>query len=199
MNVEGIARLEIREPGATPVARDELSFEDEALVARARRGDERAFAALHAKYCRLVHALAVAHGAAREADDVEQEVFLAAFRSLGSLRSDEHFGGWIAQIARHRATRVAMAARTRGRTAALEHDVVAHDSVASCAATTSDVLRVLESLPEAYRETLALRLVEGLSGPEIAALTGLTHGSVRVNLTRGMELLRSALRERGWT
>jgi RNA polymerase sigma-70 factor, ECF subfamily len=48
-------------------------------------------------------------------------------------------------------------------------------------------------LPEAYRETLVLRLVEGMTGPEIAARTGLTAASVRVNLHRGMKLLRERL------
>jgi RNA polymerase sigma-70 factor (ECF subfamily) len=48
-------------------------------------------------------------------------------------------------------------------------------------------------LPEAYRETLILRLVEGLTGPEIAEQTGLSAGSVRVNLHRGMKLLRERL------
>ena len=49
------------------------------------------------------------------------------------------------------------------------------------------------SLSETYRETLILRLVEGMTGPEIAARTGMTHGSVRVNLHRGMEQLRAKL------
>jgi len=49
------------------------------------------------------------------------------------------------------------------------------------------------SLSETYRETLILRLVEGMTGPEIAARTGMTHGSVRVNLYRGMEQLRAKL------
>jgi RNA polymerase sigma-70 factor (ECF subfamily) len=49
------------------------------------------------------------------------------------------------------------------------------------------------SLSEAYRETVILRLVEGMTGPEIAAHTGMTHGSVRVNLHRGMEQLRAKL------
>ena len=49
-------------------------------------------------------------------------------------------------------------------------------------------------LPEAYRETLVMRFVEGLTGPEIAELTGLTPGSVRVNLHRGVELLRARLK-----
>ena len=54
-------------------------------------------------------------------------------------------------------------------------------------------LDAVKSLPEAYRETLVLRLVEGLSGPEIAERTGLTPASVRVNLHRGMKLLREKL------
>ena len=56
-------------------------------------------------------------------------------------------------------------------------------------------LAAIRSLPDAYRETLLLRLVEGLTGPEIAERTGLTAGSVRVNLHRGMALLRAALTE----
>ncbi len=58
------------------------------------------------------------------------------------------------------------------------------------------ILGVVRGLPEAYREPLILRLVEGMTGPEIAARTGLTHGSVRVNLYRGMQLLRVKLNER---
>ena len=52
-------------------------------------------------------------------------------------------------------------------------------------------LEAIRALPPAYRETLLLRLVEGMTGPEIARRTGLTEGSVRVNLCRGMELLRN--------
>jgi len=52
------------------------------------------------------------------------------------------------------------------------------------------LLNAVRELPEAYREPLILRFVEGLTGPEIAARTGLTHGSVRVNLHRGMQILR---------
>ncbi len=59
------------------------------------------------------------------------------------------------------------------------------------------ILAVVRALPEPYREPLILRLVEGMTGPEIAARTGLTHGSVRVNLCRGMQLLREKLGEPG--
>jgi RNA polymerase sigma-70 factor (ECF subfamily) len=56
------------------------------------------------------------------------------------------------------------------------------------------LLAEVRRLPEAYRETLVLRFVEGLTGPEIAEQTGLTPGSVRVNLHRGVELLRARLK-----
>jgi RNA polymerase sigma-70 factor (ECF subfamily) len=56
-----------------------------------------------------------------------------------------------------------------------------------------EVLNHIRALPEAYRETLVLRLVEGMTGPEIALQTGLTPASVRVNLHRGMKLLREKL------
>jgi len=65
------------------------------------------------------------------------------------------------------------------------------------AAEAAEVLRAIRELPDAYRETLILRLVEGMSGPEIAAKTGLAAGSVRVNLHRGMKLLRERLNGSG--
>jgi RNA polymerase sigma-70 factor (ECF subfamily) len=53
--------------------------------------------------------------------------------------------------------------------------------------------RAIRSLPKAYRETIAMRVIEGMSGPGIADRTGLSAGSVRVNLHRGMQLLRERL------
>jgi RNA polymerase sigma-70 factor, ECF subfamily len=167
-----------------------------AYVARARAGDASSFRWLFERFGSLVHAIALSNGAGAEVDDVKQDVFLAAWRALPNLRSEMHFAGWLAQIARHRALR---AAKTRVRSRAtreLEPDAATsrdHEP------TPTDILHVLTTLPAAYRETLALRLIENLQGPEIARLTGMTHGSVRVNLTRGMEHLREALRERGWT
>jgi RNA polymerase sigma-70 factor, ECF subfamily len=61
------------------------------------------------------------------------------------------------------------------------------------AAEAAAAVAAIQELPEAYRETLALRLIAGMSGPEIAAATGLTPDSVRVNLHRGFRLLRSRL------
>ena len=65
------------------------------------------------------------------------------------------------------------------------------------AAEAIAVLDVVRKLPDAYRETLLMRLVEGMSGAEIAERSGLTPGSVRVNLHRGMKLLREQLGDIG--
>jgi DNA-directed RNA polymerase specialized sigma24 family protein len=52
---------------------------------------------------------------------------------------------------------------------------------------------IVKELPEAYRDTLLMRLVEGMTGAEIGERSGLTPASVRVNLHRGMKLLRERL------
>jgi RNA polymerase sigma-70 factor (ECF subfamily) len=64
---------------------------------------------------------------------------------------------------------------------------------AAVAGEAAKVLAAIRSLPDAYKETLILRLVEGMTGPEIAERTGLTPGSVRVNLHRGMQQLRERI------
>jgi RNA polymerase sigma-70 factor, ECF subfamily len=161
------------------------------LVVAARNGDEAAFTRLHARYARAVHGVILAHSSPDEADDLVQETFLAAWKQLRALRDPSAFGGWLMAIARNEARRARRGALTL---VTLDESLPApaHEP----AIDGARVLEAIRSLPDAYRETLLLRLVEGMSGPEIAELTGMTHGSVRVNLHRGMELLRARL---GWT
>jgi RNA polymerase sigma-70 factor, ECF subfamily len=170
--------------------------EDEILVVAARRGDRHAFGCLYERYARMVHGVLLARVPPGEADDLVQDVFIAALRQLSSLREPAKFGGWVAAIARNRAHDFH---RNAERVDPLEDDL-AEQPAGSAKADKGDdegraaaALAALKSLPETYRETLILRLVEGMTGPEIAARTGLTHGSVRVNLHRGMQLLRQKL------
>ncbi len=181
------------EPRSAAAARSERS--DAALVQRARCGDRGAFDALYARYAPAVHGVLVASAPASDVDDLMQDVFLSAWRSIRGLCSDDHVGGWLVAIARNRARRFYV---RRRETVTLTVEAEAAPARAARTADGREILETLRDLPEAYRETLAMRLAEGLSGPEIAAATGLTHGSVRVNLTRGMKLLRELLRERGF-
>ena len=72
-------------------------------------------------------------------------------------------------------------------------ETVAHEASPEVAAEAAAAIAAIQELPEAYRETLAMRLIAGMSGPEIATITGLTPDSVRVNLHRGFRLLRERL------
>ena len=162
-----------------------------ALVASARAGDREAFARLYDLYAPLVHGVLLARVPYDEVGDLVQDVFLVAFLKLGSLRDAGRFGPWVAMIARNRATDFHRRAHA---TEELREEIAHTDGREAEAA---EVLEIVRSLPEAYRETLVLRLVEGMTGPEIAARTGLQPASVRVNLHRGMKLLRERLGMRG--
>jgi RNA polymerase sigma-70 factor (ECF subfamily) len=108
-------------------------------------------------------------------------------------------GGWVAFRARNRALRAFLRARPPAEALDVEpHDPMILRDRRDVRYAGAEALLLLRELPPAYRETLAMRLVEGLTGPEIAEATGMTHGSVRVNLSRGMTLYEDLLRKRGW-
>jgi len=157
------------------------------LVRAVLQGDREGFSRLYDLYAPLVHGILLARVPRAEVDDLVQDIFLHAFKKLHTLRDAAAFGPWIAMIARNRAVDFY---RRSKETVEINDDLRGsepHDSRAA------EILELIRSLPEAYRETLVLRLVEGMTGPEIAARTGLTAASVRVNLHRGMKLLREQL------
>ena len=130
-----------------------------------------------------------------EAQDLVQEVFLSALRGLGQLEDPGRFGPWLATIARNRGRDALAGAGTgppRSSSRAPSPRSSRRPPGTDDEQEAARALAAVRSLPEAYREPLILRLVEGLSGPQIADRTGLTHGSVRVNLCRGMKLLRAS-------
>jgi RNA polymerase sigma-70 factor (ECF subfamily) len=162
---------------------------EEALVRSASNGDRGAFGELYARYARMVHGMLLVRVPVSEAEDLVQEVFMSAMRKLPLLRAPGAFRGWLAAIARNRAIEYHRGARTfeeAGEALASRPAEAAHHEAL-------EILDIIRKLPEAYRETLILRLVEGMTGPEIAERTGLTPDSVRVNLSRGMKALREQL------
>jgi RNA polymerase sigma-70 factor (ECF subfamily) len=167
---------------------------DRDLVHAARAGDRIAYGELYQRYAPVVHGVLLARVAPDHVDDLLQEVFLKAMTQITHLREDDHFGGWIAAIARNRATDHYRQTREMQSTEDLASSVATRGTPGS-QADARIALAALQSLPDAYRETLALRLVEGMTGQEIANRTGLTPESVRVNLHRGMKLLRERLGE----
>ncbi len=165
----------------------EPRLQEATLVRAAQSGDRVAFGTLYEQYGRLVHGILLANVPYYEAEDLMQDVFIKALERLPGLREPAAFGGWLIAIARRTAT-------DHQRTKRLTFE--AGPSLAGGPRPDGEpfaVLAVIQRLPGSYRETLILRLVEGMTGPEIATRTGLTPDSVRVNLCRGMKLLRDQL------
>ena len=156
-------------------------------ILAAAAGDREAFAALYADYRSMVHAILLGRVPRRDVDDLLQDVFLTAFTRLKGLREPAAFGGWLATIAKNRATDHLRQSREQSE---LPDELPGGDPIE---AESLAILDVVRKLPDAYRDTLLMRLVEGMSGAEIAERTGLTPGSVRVNLHRGMMILRERL------
>ena len=161
------------------------------LIEQVRNGDEEAFGELYRIFAPMVNGIVLARVPRDDVQDIVQDVFLAAYKNLSSLKDDNLFGAWLAKIARNRA---AEWYRQRKATDELDESISSGESKRGEAA---EVLRAIRSLSDAYSETLVMRLVEGMTAKEIAERTGLKPESVRVNLHRGMELLRQSLGVRG--
>jgi RNA polymerase sigma-70 factor, ECF subfamily len=177
---------------ATPEVRNDS---DATLVQATQQGHRDAFGLLYQRYARMVHGILLAKVPAAEVEDLVHEVFLRALPRLHGLREASRFGAWLAAITRnvakdyYRQPRLAIECSDDSSAA----DASAAPSEQAQTREAAEILESVRALPAAYRETLILRLVEGMTGPEIAAKTGLSHGSVRVNLNRGMQQLREKL------
>jgi RNA polymerase sigma-70 factor (ECF subfamily) len=157
------------------------------VIHRACTGDRDAFGEIYRMFAPLVHGIVLARVPSNDVQDIVQDVFLAAYNNLDTLRDKNAIGAWLAKIARNRAAEFYRQSRT---TEELSDDLTSRNNPA---AEAREILAAIRSLPETYRETLVLRLVEGMTGNEIAERTGLKPESVRVNLHRGMDLLRQTL------
>src|SRR5438105_1326539 len=159
---------------------------DELLVAAALRGDRGAFARLVDRHRPRTHALTRRLlGDAAEAEDVVQEAVLRAYLALGDLREPARFGAWLCGIALNLGR---MRLRGARRLEPLD------ESLAAAAAEPADD-GALELLPEARRELLLMRYVDGLSAGEIGIRVGRSAGAVRVELHRARAQLRQLIRE----
>jgi len=179
---------------AVTVASHQEPLDDSALVQAARQGDRAAFGGLYDRYARMVHGILLARVPLDEVDDLVQDVFMRALPRLRDLRDVNRFAAWLSAITRNIANDYYRQTKPVAKvTERLSEDEPGEPAAGVSDAEAAMILGIVQTLSEAYRETLMLRLVEGMTGPEIAARTGLTPGSVRVNLHRGMQQLREKL------
>ena len=137
-------------------------------------------------------------GRPHDAEDVTQEAFVAAYRSVRNYRGDGPPRAWLARIA----TRLAFRRLSRRRPT-LEIDAVSEplsedpavepQHAVIVAEQRDEVRRAVVALPEPYREVVALRFFGELSLAEVADATGRPVNTVKTHLRRGLERLRPLL------
>lgn len=171
---------------------------EEGAVRGAQNGDAGAYDYLVSKYMKRV--VSIAWGIVRNAHDAEdlaQEAFVKAYRTIGRFRSGEPFGPWIYRIVTNLALDV-VKHRNRYRQEALdEREPAARRDLADLPAETRELAEridaAIESLPEMQRIVARLYLVEQFGHAEIAAMTGLSEGTIRSHLSLGRAKLKEKL------
>jgi RNA polymerase sigma-70 factor (ECF subfamily) len=177
-----------------------MSDPEESLVRSAQSGDRAAFEELVRRTSRLIFArLYLETGDVHAAEDLLQETLLTAFRTLRQLAEPAKFRSWLLRIAQNQAIDAARHGRRQKRTASEPEPRPAEPGPAEQVEQEElrqVVLAVLRSLPEEYCLPLTLRYLAGADYETIQMQMGLTNGSLRGLLHRGMKLLRAELEDR---
>lgn len=171
---------------------------DELVVARARRGDHDAFAGVVGHYDHRLRALAFRLLGDRDRmDDVLQEVYVKAFRSLPRFRGDAALGTWLYRITYNACLDDL---RRRPAPAAGEYDDTLADPAAGpaeLAVQRQDLAAALDGLPPDQRTAVLLVDAYGLDYADAAEVLGVRAGTIGSRLSRARSVLRAALGEGG--
>ncbi len=169
--------------------------QDDALVRRAQQGERAAFEELVRRTSRLVYSrLYLEVGDVHQTEDLVQETFLRAFRSIGELADAPRFRGWLTSIAQSVAIdHFRRSSRKKRLPQPIPERTPGPET--EQAETCERVRKLLLSLPEEYRHPLTLRYIDGADYDAITMQLGLTNGSLRGLLHRGLKLLRRAMTE----
>jgi len=170
---------------------------EESLVRRAQQRDQEAFAQLYEEHFdRIYRYVTLRIGDEMEAEDLTQQVFLNALRSISSFRwKGIPFSAWLFRIARNQAVDYL---RKKKRTAAPLDESLASsgDSPQLAAERKLDIERLLSAtkqLTEAQREVISLRFTSELSIAQVAEVMGKSQGAVKALQHSAIVALRKAL------
>ena len=162
-----------------------------ALVRAAQRGSAEAFAELFRRHWPRAHRAAwlVVHDATA-AEDVAQEAFLAAIRSLDRFDRRRPFGPWLHRIVVNRAIDYARARELRREVGGEAIDPAAPDADGG---PSDEVVAALAALPPDQRAVIVMRHLLGFTPGEIAKALGLPRGTVNSRLRRGLDGLQGSV------
>ena len=173
------------------------AVDDRGLVEAVLGGDRDAFRQLvEREEVAVYRACLRILGRPHDAEDVAQESFVMAYRSLGTYRGDGALGGWLMRIATRQAfRRLGQRRETSELPAELPVGAHGYDPVAATLAgeRQREIRQAVATLREPYREVVALRFFGELSLDEIASVTRRPLNTVKTHLRRGLQRLRPIL------
>ncbi len=168
----------------------------EDLVLQAQSGDRAAFEQLYRRNVGRIHALCLRMaGDPVAAEELTQEVFVKAWRRLGTFRGDSAFSTWLHALAVREVLgdRRSNLRRLSRVTTVRDPEAYARGGRGVAAATVIDLERSLSTLPSRARQVFVLHDIEGYRHHEIATLMGTSEGTSKGQLHRARKLLREAL------
>jgi RNA polymerase sigma-70 factor (ECF subfamily) len=187
---------------AEPSTRSGAGPSDAALVVAARAGESWAREALFRRYAPLVNGLAFRlMGRDEEVDDLVQDSFVAALRSLGRLDAPQAFASWLSSIVVRTCGKLLRRRQLMrrfglgGAAALIDFDaIISAAAPPDAVAELSAIYGLVQGLPADVRVALVLRRVEGHSLDEIVALTGASFATIKRRVAEAERLLEKALR-----
>jgi RNA polymerase sigma factor (sigma-70 family) len=165
------------------------------IIERCRGGDREAHYQLYKLYSRSMYNIAYRIVNDRdEADDVLQEAFISAFRSLDHYRGDASFGSWIKRIVINKAINVLKNRKTERFPDDEKFDVPEESwEPQEAPYTVHQIRKAMEALPDGYRSVLSLYLLEGYDHAEIAEILGISESTSKSQFNRSKKKLREIL------
>ena len=168
------------------------------VVARIRAGDTGAFEELYREHAPRLYALSCRMaGSTEDGEDLLQEIFLQAYRKIGSFKRDAAIGTWLYRLAlnhcldyvRSRQAKMNKLTETLDADASFEPMARRDTPIARM-----DLERAMERLPEGCREAFVLHDVEGYDHKEVAGMLGIAEGTSKSQVFKARMKLRAYLR-----
>ena len=172
---------------------------NEKLVNEAIAGSKEAFCSLYGEYKDGLYRYALYRlGDPAEAEDAVSDCVLAAWQSIGSLRSSRAFGSWIYRILSNCcATRIKQMISSRDNLERVYNEGPGssggRSSAEDPASLSAELSEALAILKDDEREVVLLSVIGGLTSTEVSDQTGLTPGAVRSKLSRSLAKMREFL------
>jgi len=178
------------------ITQEDTNLETENLVTQAISGDVEAFGELYTNHVTKIYRYVYYNVHDKEhAEDITQEVFLKAWKAIGSCRGKEKtFSSWLYRIAHNLIVdKLRKSQKQSSREAELPEDIRDTSDRMEISLEQRDLLKVIDVLPPNQRQVIVMKFIEEMDNREIAETMGKSTGAIRILQMRALETLRKTL------